>query len=83
MRTIVLSTLFETGESVKDSVLFRAGEAIKLGVISELPKISARKGNMRPLIVLEFPESDYAFWAGFYMGKDFIMSNREVFIAKE
>lgn len=84
MKAIVLATLYEIGESHKQSILMRAEDAKFLNLISELPKLSTKKGSLgRFLVIIEFPESDYAFWMGFYLGKDFVMNNRDIFIAKE
>ena len=84
MKTIVIGCLYQAGQSHIGGIINRAIDAKTQRIICAVPSIRCEKAwGDRYKLILEFPEQDYAFWLGFYLGKDYVMNNRQIFIAPE
>jgi len=78
--TLLISLFYEPGTSHIAGIENRAIQAMELGMISELPKITVAKSEKTPFwhLKLEVKDEDRPFWFGFYLGKDFCINNRPI-----
>lgn len=82
MKTIVIALPGPIGQSLLDSLQHRAEQALEFGVIKALPQVTVEPASFLSFekIVLTVSEGDWPFWFGFYLGKDFVVNNRGIFL---